>query len=304
MSIVFATRPSELARRQTSLVIQELKKLWPGLECSQEVITTSGDRILDQPVPEIGGKGLFTQELETALLAGKVQAAVHCLKDLPVAGVAGLVISAIPRRRENRDVLVSAQGFTLDALPKNGLVGTSSLRRQAMLLAYRPDLQIIPLRGNVDTRLRKALEKHFHAILLSGVGLLRLGLVEHITQWLPLGIMPPAPGQGALAVQCRQDDDETRSLLAALDHLPSRLAVTAERGFLEGLGGGCSLPVGAYATTQNGWVHLHGVVASTDGRRVIRLQGEDQDALQLGKNLAQQAVQQGADQILAELETP
>ena len=304
MPILFATRPSELARRQTSLVIQWLMQLWPGLECLQEVITTSGDRILDQPLPEIGGKGLFTQELEAALRSGAVQAAVHSLKDLPVADTADLVISAIPRRREMRDVLVSAQGYTLDTLPKNAVLGTSSLRRQAMSLAYRPDLQIVPLRGNVDTRLRKALEKHFHAILLSGVGLLRLGLVEHITQWLPLGIMPPAPGQGALAVQCRQDDDKTRRLLSALDHLPSRLAVTAERAFLEGLGGGCSLPVGAYATVQHGWIHLHGVVASLDGSQVIRLQGEGQDALQLGKNLAQQAVQQGADQILSELGVP
>ena len=297
-TILFATRPSQLARWQTRHVADALQNAWPGLQFEEKVITTSGDRILDKPLPEIGGKGLFTQELEAALLSGQVQAAVHSLKDLPVEDAPGLVVAAIPGRGEVRDVLVSAKGYTLGNLPEAARVGTSSLRRGAQLLNLRPDLQIQPLRGNVDSRIRKALEGQVDAILLAGAGLLRLGLEAHVSQWLPLEVMAPAPGQGALAVQCRADDLETRRLLAALEDEATRRAVTAERAFLAGLGGGCSLPVAAYAHLDGEGIALRGVVATPDGGRLLRLDGTGVDPHALGLELARQAIQQGAGELL------
>jgi hydroxymethylbilane synthase len=298
LTLTFATRPSALARRQTRLVIQALERIWPGLEITEQVITTSGDRILDKPLPEIGGKGLFTQELEAALLGGEVDVAVHSLKDLPVEAIPGLTIAAIPARGEARDALLSASGSQLQSLPPGARVGTSSLRRSAQLLAARPDLEIAPLRGNVDTRLRKLQAGQYDAVVLAGAGLIRLGLETHITHWLPLDLMTPAPGQGALAVQCRSDDSDTGRLLSALDHLPTHQAVTAERAFLSGLGGGCSLPVGAYAILENAVIELHGVVASIDGGQLLRLHASGRDPQQLGLQLARQALTEGAAGLL------
>lgn len=299
MQLSFATRPSALARWQTQYVMGLLQAAWPELTCQEEIITTSGDRILDRPLPEIGGKGLFTQELEAALLSGRVQAAVHSLKDLPVEAMPGLILAAIPLRGEMRDVLVSAHGFHLMNLPMGARVGTSSLRRRAQLLALRPDLSIQSLRGNVDTRLRKAQECEYDAIVLAGAGLVRLGLRDQITEWLPLELIAPAPGQGALAVQCRADDESTLHLLAALDDHDTRLAASAERAFSSGLGAGCSLPVGAYASLHATSIHLNGVVVSLDGSRVIRVQGEGVEPEELGLRLAAQALAQGAADILA-----
>jgi hydroxymethylbilane synthase len=298
MRLVFATRPSALARRQTRLVVQALQCAWSELEIAERVIATSGDRILDKPLPEIGGKGLFTQELEAALLGGEVDAAVHSLKDLPVDEVPGLVIAALPARGELRDALLSTFATSLGDLPRGARVGTSSLRRSAQLLAVRPDLEIAPLRGNVDTRLRKLQAGQYDAILLAGAGLVRLGLAEHVTQWLPLELMAPAPGQGALAVQCRENDRQTRRLLAVLDDHPTRQAVTAERAFLSGLGGGCSLPVAAYAALEGDEIHLHGVVASLDGSHLIRIHSRGRDPHELGFQLARQALDGGAADLL------
>jgi hydroxymethylbilane synthase len=297
-SLTFATRPSKLARWQTNWVMSALQRAWPGLECRQVVITTQGDRNLDQPLPEIGGKGLFTQELEAELLAGKVQAAVHSLKDLPVEDPPGLAVGAIPRRADVRDVLISKDGLTLDQLPPGALVGTSSLRRTAQLRAYRPDLRVEPLRGNVDTRIRRALEGQFDAILLAGAGVTRLGLSEHISQWLPLEVMLPAPGQGALAVQCRSGDEQTLNYLAAIDDSQTRQAVLAERVFLAALGGGCSLPVGAYAVVQDGQIHLQGAAAAVDGSRLVRVQASGQNPQAVGQQAAQMALAQGAGDFL------
>src|SRR5919108_5788245 len=245
VKLIFATRPSALARWQTQWVISALQGMFPDLMCEEKVIATQGDKILDKPLPEIGGKGLFTQELENELLSGAVHCAVHSLKDLPVENPNGLTIGCIPVRAEVRDVLVSKEGYTLATLPQNALVGTSSLRRAAQLLAARPDLKIESLRGNVDTRLRKALEGQYDAILLAGAGLTRLGLGSQVTEWLPLDVMLPAPGQGALAVQCRSTDETTLGLLSALEDESTRRAVTAERAFLSRLGGGCAVPVAA-----------------------------------------------------------
>jgi len=297
MKLIFATRPSALARWQTQWVIQALKNIHRDLVCEEKIITTQGDKILDKPLPEIGGKGLFTQELESELLSGSVDCAVHSLKDLPVENPAGLTVGCIPARAEVRDALISASGYTLSTLPANASVGTSSLRRSAQVLSIRPDLRRESLRGNVDTRLRKALDGQYDAIILAGAGLTRLGLDHHVTEWLSLDVMLPAPGQGALAVQCRTDDQTTLSLLAALDDESTRKAITAERSFLSGLGGGCSVPVAAYATS-NQTIRLTGLGASPDGKTVIKVSGEGNDALHLGVELAQQAVARGADEIL------
>ncbi|GAB4505053.1 MAG: hydroxymethylbilane synthase [Anaerolineales bacterium] len=301
MKLTFVTRPSALARWQTHWVMQALQQIYPDLICEEKVITTQGDKILDKPLPQIGGKGLFTQELESELLRQVADCAVHSLKDLPIESAPGLVIGCIPPRAEVRDALISRSGYTLETLPPASVLGTSSLRRAAQVLATRPDLTTASLRGNVDTRLQKVLEGQYHAIILAGAGLLRLGLEAHITQWLPLETMLPAPAQGALAVQCRADDQDTLSLLAALDHAPTRAAVTAERQFLFKLGGGCAVPVAAYASVHNDQssvISLTGMVASTDGKRVIKVTDEGAEAVELGNKLAQQAILQGADEIL------
>jgi hydroxymethylbilane synthase len=298
MKLIFATRPSPLARWQTQWVIHALKNIHHNLVCEVKIITTQGDKTLDKPLPEIGGKGLFTQELESELLSGGVHCAVHSLKDLPVENPAGLVIGCIPIRAEVRDALISAKGHILESLPLRASVGTSSLRRSAQLLVQRPDLRAESLRGNVDTRVRMALEGQYDAIILAGAGLTRLGLEEYVAEWLSLDVMLPAPGQGALAVQCRSSDQITLDLLAALEDDSTRKAVTAERAFLSGLGGGCSLPVAAYAITGNG-INLMGLVASPDGQQIIKVNGKGNDAIQLGNELARNAIAQGASDILA-----
>lgn len=299
MKLIFATRPSNLARWQTRWVIHALQEFHPNLECEEKIITTQGDKILDKPLPEIGGKGLFTQELESELLSGAVHCAVHSLKDLPVENPAGLTVGCIPIRAEVRDALISARGYTLATLPANAAVGTSSLRRAAQVLSLRPDVRIQSLRGNVDTRLRKALDGQYDAIILAGAGLTRLGLDNHVTEWLSLDVMLLAPGQGALAVQCRAGDQTTLELLRALEHEPTRKSVTAERAFLSGLGGGCAVPVAAYATTDNAsQINLTGLVISEDGKKSVKTAGHGTDALLLGNTLAKQAIAQGADVIL------
>lgn len=302
MQLVFATRPSALARWQTRWVIQALKDLHPTLECEEKIITTQGDKILDKPLPEIGGKGLFTQELENELLSGTVRCAVHSLKDLPVENPVGLTIGCIPTRAEVRDALVSKNGYTITTLPKGASVGTSSLRRAAQILSRRPDLHTESLRGNVDTRLRKALNGQYDAIILAGAGLTRLGLDQHVTEWLSLDVMLPAPGQGALAVQCRADDQTTLDLLADLEDESTRKAVTAERAFLSGLGGGCSVPVAAFAEAKGQMskvISLMGLVISEDGKKAIHVNRTGMDPQLLGNELAQQARSQGANEILA-----
>ncbi len=298
MSLIFATRPSALARWQTAHVIQLLQAAHPGLECNEYVIATKGDRVLDRPLPEIGGKGLFTRELEDALLSGKVHAAVHSLKDLPVDESPGIVVAAIPERDAAQDVLVTANGQKLSDLPEGARVGTCSLRRTAQLLAYRPDLTILPLRGNVDSRLRKVINGEYDAIVLAQAGLTRLGLQAHISEVFALDVMLPAPGQGALAVQCRADDAETLQLLTSIHHPITAAAVDAERAFLASLGGGCSLPVAAFAQKNNGTIILTGAVISMDGKQSIRLSAVDQEPQKLGQRLADLVLERGAAELL------
>jgi hydroxymethylbilane synthase len=298
--LVVGTRPSALARRQTQMVIAQLGAAWPGLTYRLVTLTTEGDRVLDRPLPEIGGKGLFTQAIEAALRSGEIDLAVHSLKDLPTDESPGLVVGAITEREDARDVLVSRHGLPLERLPSGARVGTSSLRRSAQVLALRPDVEMAPLRGNVDTRLRKATTDDYDAIILAAAGVIRLGRAAEVTQWLSFDMMLPAPGQGALAVQVRADDEALLKQLIAIHHQPTWAAVTAERAFLAALDAGCSAPVAAWSWMEAGRLWLDGLVASADGRQMVRVsaQGDPDEPAELGARLAAQARAQGADRIL------
>lgn len=297
-TITLGSRPSQLARWQTEHVLDLLQKSWPGLDCRMVTLVTQGDRTLNRPLPEIGGKGVFTAELETALHSGEIDLAVHSLKDLPVESAPGLCIGAVSQRADARDVLISANRRALVTLPLGARVGTSSLRREAQIKAMRPDLTILPLRGNVDTRIRKALQGDYEAIILAAAGVERLGLTEHVTEYLSFDVLLPAPGQGALAIQCRADDVELIALLAPIHHAGTARAVAAERAFLAGLGGGCSAPVAAYAQANATEIALQGLVASTDGQQVIRVSGNGETPEAVGHSLAQQAIALGAGALL------
>jgi hydroxymethylbilane synthase len=296
--LTIGTRASRLALWQTRHIADLLVAAWPGLECRIEHFSTAGDRIIDRPLPEIGGKGLFTAELEMALRDGAIDLAVHSLKDLPVEDAPGLALGAIVGRADVRDALVTSDNRELAALPQGAIVGTSSLRRQAQLLADQPGLDIRSIRGNVETRVNKVLSGEYDAAVLAVAGMTRLGLDDRIGQILPLAIMLPAPGQGALAVQCRVDDEETGRLLASIESVGVRTCITAERVFLRALGGGCATPVAAYAQMDGDSLFLDGLVAATDGRRIIRLQARGVDPLALGEELARRAIEQGAREIL------
>jgi len=254
------TRGSALARAQTQWVIEQLSRMRPGVAFDEVVVTTSGDRGKIDAWP-----GVFTRELEEALLGGEIDVAVHSLKDLPTEQPPGLVIGAIPPREDPRDALISREGHTLASLPQGARVGTASERRAVQLLAFRPDLTIEGIRGNVDTRLKKLSRGDCDAIVLASAGLQRLGRAHEITELLPLEVMLPAPGQGALAVEVRGDDPFALELVAPLDHPPTRKAVLAEREFLRALGGGCRVPVAAYATVDGGTIFLQGMVGISGG---------------------------------------
>jgi hydroxymethylbilane synthase len=258
---------------------------------------TQGDRTQSSgvPLPEIGGKGLFTAELERALRDGVIDVAVHSLKDLPTEDAEGVVVGAICEREDARDCLVSRAGLRLDQLPPAAVVGTSSLRRAAQLLALRPDLDVRSIRGNVDTRIRKVREGEYDAVALAAAGIRRLRLEAEVSDWLDEVL--PAPGQGALAVQCRGDDARVLELLRAIDDAEARATTTAERVFLRELGGGCAAPVAAHATPNGSVVRLTGLVASPDGREVVRVEGEG-EPVEVGERLAREALAHGADRIL------
>jgi hydroxymethylbilane synthase len=288
------TRTSQLALWQTNHVVAQLQSHWPHLQCELIHKVTQGDRRLDRPLPEIGGKGLFTAELEEALRQGEIDLAVHSLKDLPVEDPPDLMIGAVLSREDTRDVLVAREGWTLATLPMGAVVGTSSLRRQAQLLAARPDLEVRSIRGNVETRLRKVMSGEYHAAVMAGAGLLRLGLTEPISEWLAPDLMLPAPGQGALAVQCRADDPAVHTLLSAI-HDPNAAATTmAERHLLWRLGGGCSAPIGAWAQAHGDQIELHARVASVDGRHIYNASNIGTDAQAVATQVADALLAQGA----------
>ncbi len=297
-SLNIGTRTSRLALWQTNHVEKLLEKAWPRLECHQIAFVTKGDKSLDRPLQLIGGKGLFTAELEAALRDGQIDIAVHSLKDLPVEDAAGLTLGAITSRADVRDGLVARNGWTLETLPHGARVGTSSIRRQAQLLAVRPDLNVKPIRGNVDTRIRKVEAGEYDAAVLAAAGLKRLEMTELVTEWFDLDHMLPAPGQGALAVQCRAGDSQTLALLEVIDEPDVRLSVNAERAFLHALGGGCSAPVAAHAVIDEKAIHLEALVARDDGKKVIRVCGSGLDAWALGTQLAHEAIKQGAEEIV------
>ena len=294
------SRTSRLAMWQTDHVIERLRGAWPDLVLEVRTFVTEGDSDQETALPEIGGRGVFTARLEQALAAGEIDLAVHSLKDLPVQTGGEFTIGAVTSRSDPRDCLVARNGWTLATLPPGAVVGTSSFRRQAQLLARRPDLVVKPIRGNVETRVQKVLDGNYDAALLAAAGVTRLGLTAHVTEWIPAETMLPAPGQGALAVQCRTDDEETLRRLSAIDAPEVRSTVSAERAFLEHLGGGCSAPIAAYARGEGRHLRMIGVGGSPDGRRIVRVDDEAEDGRVLARRLAARALDAGARPILAE----
>jgi hydroxymethylbilane synthase len=300
-AVVLGTRASALARAQTESVIALLTAAWPDLTCETRAISTAGDRTQasGEPLPEIGGKGLFTAELERALRDGDIDLAVHSLKDLPTEESEGVVVGAVSAREDVRDCVVARDRGSLVDLPRDAVVGTSSLRRSAQLRALRSDLDVRSIRGNVDTRIEKVRVGDYDAVVLAAAGIRRLGREEVVTEWLEADVMLPAPGQGALAIQCRDDDEAILLLVSEIDQPKARAETTAEREFLRVLGAGCAAPVAALATsTTTPRVRLQGLVASVDGTRMIRVEGEGEPH-SVGDQLAVEALAAGADRILA-----
>jgi hydroxymethylbilane synthase len=297
------SRGSALALRLAELVSGALRGRWPAAKVELVMIKTSGDRFTQGDLRRLGGKGLFVKEIEEGLLAGTIDLAVHSLKDLPAEIPAGLTIAAFAEREDPRDVLIGRREGGLDALPPGARVGTTSLRRAAQLLARRPDLRVEPLRGNVDTRLSKLREGPLDAIVVAAAGLRRLGTEPPHATPLSHEVMLPAVGQGILALEIRADDRGLADQLAGLDHLPSRMAAVAERAFLAALGGDCYTPIAAYARELDGRLVLDGLVATQDGRTVVRdrLAGSPEAPAEVGGCLARQILSAGGDAILASM---
>jgi hydroxymethylbilane synthase len=263
--LVYATRRSLLALAQCRAFVASLRATEPSLDARELQIVTSGDRIQDRPLSEVGGKGLFVKEIEDALLDRRADFAVHSIKDVPTTLPEGLLLACVPGREDPRDVLVAPRHGTLAALPRGARVGTSSLRRMVALRGHRPDLHVVPLRGNVDTRLRKVDAGECDAIVLARAGLVRLGLEARATEVLATDVSLPAAGQGALGIECRSDDAEMRALLGRMHDAAAALCVSAERGVLEAVGGDCKTPLGAHAERVDGAMRLRAFVASSDG---------------------------------------
>jgi len=299
-----ATRKSPLARWQANHVAALWRSRFPETDVSLVELTTAGDTFLQAPLQAVGGKGLFIKELEEALLQGRADLAVHSLKDVTSAFPPGLGLAAVPQREDPRDAWVSPGGLKMEDLPSGARVGTSSLRRACSLLARRPDLQVVPLRGNVQTRLRKAEELQLGGTVLAMAGLLRLGLQSCVTQVLSVEQSLPAVGQGALALEARQADSETWERAASLEDPPTRLAVDAERAFLARLAGGCNVPLGGYAVLEGERLWLRGFVGTPDGRTVVRgeRRGPSHSAAEVGQALALELLDLGAGQLLATLQ--
>jgi hydroxymethylbilane synthase len=303
-TIIVGSRQSLLAMTQTKQVIERLEAICGanGLDYRFEIrpIVTKGDRIVDVTLSKVGGKGLFVKEIEQALLAGDIDFAVHSMKDMPAELPEGLVNGATPARVDPRDCLISRDGLFLNDLPRGAVVGTSSLRRAAQLKAFRPDLDIRWIRGNIDTRLRKLETEDYAAIVLAAAGLIRLGWEERIVEYLPEDLSIPAVGQGALAIECRRDDEEVMELLGRINDPATDAAVRAERSFLHRLNGGCQVPIGAHAklSADGQTIRLTGMVGDPDGSVLIRDAVEERDPEQAGIRLAESLLRQGAARIL------
>lgn len=303
MRIKIATRKSPLAIWQAEHVAQALQNVHLGLKVDLIGMSTQGDKILDTPLAKVGGKGLFVKELEQGMLEGRADIAVHSMKDVPVDLPDGLHLSVIMAREDPRDAFVSNDFTALNALPAGAVVGTSSLRRQCQLAELRPDLQIAPLRGNVNTRLRKLDEGAYAALILASAGLKRLGFEQRITAFFEPELSLPAIGQGAIGIECRQQDARLNELLQPLHHEPSACCIRAERAMNRRLMGGCQVPIAGYAVIEHSGLHLRGLVGEPDGSRIIRaeIRGPQTAADSLGSALAEDLLGQGAGQILKHL---
>ncbi|MDR2745164.1 MAG: hydroxymethylbilane synthase [Desulfovibrio sp.] len=302
--LLIATRGSRLALWQANAVKSGLQKLHPSCEVSLEIIKTTGDIIQDVPLSRIGGKGLFVKEIEEALLCGRADLAVHSVKDVPMSLPPGLALACVPGREDCRDAFLSVKYADVEALPEGAKVGTSSLRRQAQLLTMRPDLRVAPLRGNVDTRLRKLNEGVCDAVILAAAALRRLNLTAPVLRFFEVERFLPAVGQGALGIECRADDDALAGILQKLEDRPTRLCVEAERGLLAGLEGGCQVPVAGHARLRDGnTLLLKALVADIDGSRTLRREksGSIADPRGLGLRLADELLESGAREILEQL---
>ena len=299
---VIGTRGSDLALWQANLVRTRLESLFTEQEFEIKVIRTTGDQLVDIALSKIGDKGLFTRQIETALLNGEIDFAVHSLKDLQTVQPDGLLIGAVCDRETANDVFISKRHKSIDDLPLGARVATGSLRRKSQLLNFRPDLEIVEIRGNVPTRLKKFQESNLDGLILAYAGIFRLGLEKSVSQLIPFSVMLPAVGQGAVAVEIREGDGEVLELAAKLESGPTRVCITAERSFLRRLEGGCQVPIGAYATIDRGNLHLEGMVGSLDGSVIFResISGGTVEAEELGTRLAERLIEKGAAELLEE----
>ncbi len=299
---IIGSRGSELALWQANFVKTLLHDLFPDISIEIKIIKTTGDQMLDVALSKIGDKGLFTRQIEAELLNGEIDFAVHSLKDLQTVQPEGLIIGAVCAREVANDAFISKSFTSIDKLPKGASVATGSLRRRSQLLNSRPDLKIVEIRGNVPTRLRKFEESNLDGMILAHAGLHRLGLGEKVSQLIPFDLILPAVGQGAVAVEVREGDEQVLGMTARLDDEPTRICITAERSFLRRLEGGCQVPIGALATLENGRIRLDGMVGSLDGSVVFRkhLEGEAAEAEILGISLAEMLIYEGADKLLSE----
>ena len=302
--IVIGTRGSRLALWQANWIKDQITRRFPGTNVSLKIIKTTGDKILDVPLAKVGGKGLFVKEIEEALFRKEIDLAVHSMKDVPSELPEGLVLAAYTTREDPRDAFVGGTAaLKLEDLPAGSLVGTSSLRRQAHLTRYYPDLKAISIRGNLDTRIRKIEEQRLSGVLLAAAGLKRMGLEEKITQFLPMDHFIPAVGQGVLGIEIRADDNVVNGIISTMNDSDARDAVLAERGFLKTLEGGCQVPIAAHATLEGDRLFLQGLVASLDGKQVIEdsIAGSRSEAAILGQTLAETLLSRGAGEILREI---
>jgi len=304
-AVKVGTRSSKLALWQAEWVRSALKQKFPAQAVELIKIKTKGDKILDVPLAKVGGKGLFVKEIEQALLDRRIDVAVHSMKDMPAEIPDGLCIGAVPQREKAADVLISKSGRLLTELRRGAVIGTSSLRRAAQLRHARPDLEIVPLRGNLDTRLKKLDTGDLDAVVLAAAGVIRLNLEHRITQYLDAEIVLPAVGQGALCIEIRQSDPNIASMVSALDHPDSRAVITGERAFLNRLGGSCQVPIAGHGEIQDGLFHLTGLVADLDGSHMFKssLSGPAASSASVGIDLAEQLLARGADRILQALQT-
>lgn len=303
MILRIGTRGSKLALIQSEWIKNRIQDRHPDVRVVLTVIKTTGDKILDSPLSKIGGKGLFVKEIEDALLQNRVDLAVHSMKDVPAELPEGLMLAAFPEREDPRDALVSVGDASIDQLPRKARLGTSSLRRAAQILHIRPDLDIAPLRGNVDTRLGKLSGGELDCIILATAGLKRMGLEDRISQVIPTDKILPAIGQGALGLETRRDDARTIAVISFLNHEPTQVAVAAERAFLKELEGGCQVPIAGLAHLENDRLHFTGMVAELDGTRIIQdqISGNKKDAAQMGRELAGKLLAGGARKILEKI---